>query len=58
MEPLSSIGGANEIVFEAVDLLSKANEAYKDHARFMLKHNIYNMPKDHTDRYDTGLEKN
>ncbi|ABV87219.1 integrase [Shewanella pealeana] len=49
---------ANEIVFEAVDLLSKVNEIYRERARLMLEHHMHKMPKGHLDRYEKGLKDN
>lgn len=49
---------ANEIVFEAVELLSKVNEVYKKRAELMLEHHRHNIPKGHIDRYEKGLKDN
>jgi integrase len=48
---------ANEIVFDAIDILSKVNEVYKERARLMLKHHKHKMSQEQIDRYEKGLEE-
>ncbi|MGR5296884.1 hypothetical protein ACPV5U_19520 [Vibrio mediterranei] len=49
---------ANELVYDAVALLSKVNDVYQERARLLLTHHKHNMPKKHIDRYEKGLKNN
>ena len=49
---------ANHIVYEAVDLLSKVNDVYKERAKLILKYHRNNMSENEANRFEQGLENN
>ncbi|MDU0112293.1 integrase [Psychrosphaera aquimarina] len=49
---------ANEVVFEAIDLLSKVNEVYKERAILLLEHQSHILSDSQIREYRYGLKRN
>ena len=49
---------ANHIVYDAVDLLSRVNDIYKERARLILKYHRNTMSESEVNRFEQGLENN
>ncbi|MBP3140474.1 hypothetical protein ACTFQF_04340 [Aliivibrio fischeri] len=49
---------ANEIVFDAVDVLSKVNDIYRERAKLILEHQKHKMSDSQIKYYEKGLKDN
>jgi len=49
---------ANQIVYNAIDLLSRVNEIYRERARLILKYHKHNMSENEIYKYEQGIETN
>jgi hypothetical protein len=49
---------SNSIVYDAVDLLSKVNDIYRDRAKLLLKYYRDSMPDNDIKNYERGLKNN